>query len=139
MTEMIDALTKGIGAELGKPIRFSYYNLQRSLEKNNRYSQCSEEMKLFITDVLALSIFNQKVITPIYGAINFSAGTKKFGVSRIRMGDYHLDKRFFVQSGKITRQFYAIVRSYGLNIEKLHVASISDFVDLWIGASRQRG
>lgn len=134
---MIDALTKGIGADLGKPLRFSYYEKKRYVEKNAQYMECSKWTKLFILDVLALSLYNQSVVTPLHGATNFYNDTRKEGVTRIRMGNYHIDKDFFRQTSRITRQFYAILKSYGIRVESLHVASITEFIEFWIGFSRK--
>lgn len=129
---MIDILTKGIGAELWKPVRISYYNLLKILEKDERYFKSHEETKLFLVDVLALSIFNQKVILPLHGASNFVSGTKKLGVKQVGMGSYHLDRDFFRTSTRITRQFFAIVSKYKIDPTKLHVSSISEFLDYWL-------
>ncbi|HKI55429.1 MAG TPA: hypothetical protein VJ987_14990 [Anaerolineales bacterium] len=132
MDEMINALTKGIGVELYKPIRIAYYNKKSFLEKSESYKQCSNEMKLFLLDVLALSIFNQQVITPIHGARNFASGTRKYGVTRVRMASYHLDKEFYSDADRITKQFFAITKEYGLSVEHLHVSSINEFVEFWL-------
>ena len=94
MNEMIDALTKGIGMELSKPMRISYYDKKRYLEKNDSYQNCSDQIKQYLIDVLALSIFYQHIIVPLHGSINFATGTKSYGVKRVRMGDYHLDQEF---------------------------------------------
>lgn len=39
MDEMINALTSGIGSELGKPIRMSYYELKRRVENNESFQK----------------------------------------------------------------------------------------------------
>ncbi|PLX99509.1 MAG: hypothetical protein C0623_09250 [Desulfuromonas sp.] len=75
--EMIDALTKGIGAELGKPIRISFYEKEKLLIKNSAFQQCQGWQKQLITDMAALSIFNQLVILPYHGAGNFYTDSKK--------------------------------------------------------------
>ena len=132
MYSMLNIITKGIGSELSKPIRISYYEKKRLLDKNKKFQQSSNEIQLFLCDILALSLFNQKVITPLYGAGNFMDGTRSYGVNRVRMGTYHLDEEFHTTSNNITRQFYAIVKKYDLEIEALHVSSINDFVDTWL-------
>lgn len=132
MNEMINALTKGIGVDLYKPIRISYYNNKSILEKNSKFQRSSKNKKNFLIDVMALSIFNQHAIIPLHGSANFASGTKNYGVTRIRMGTYHLDKEFYTAVNKITRQFYAIIRSYGLHVEQLHIASIKEFVNFWL-------
>ena len=139
MNEMIDALTRGIGIELSKPIRISYYEKKRYLEKDARYLQSPKEIKIFLVDVMALSIFNQQAITPLHGASNFSSGAKAYGVTRVRMGTYHLDKEFYTITDRITRQFFAICKEYGLNVEQLHISSVSEFTNLWLKVVKERG
>jgi len=132
MNEMLNIVTKGIGVELSKPIRLSYYNYIRELQKNTKFQNATSDIRLFLIDILALSLFNQKVITPLYGVGNFLDGSRKYGVNKIRMGSYDLDNEFYSTASNITRQFYAIVKKYDLNIEALHIASVNDFVDQWL-------
>ncbi len=136
MDEMINSLTKGIGIELYKPLRISYYNKKRFLEKNDHFQKSTERNKQFLIDIMALSIFNQQIILPFHGAANFAAGTKSYGVTRVRMASYHLDKEFYVLANNVTHQFFAITKNYGLSIENLHISSISVFVDHWLGIAR---
>lgn len=139
MDEMINALTKGIGADLYKPIRMAYYDKKRALEKNEAYKSCAAEMQQFLLDVMALSIFNQQVITPLHGASNFASGTRQYGVKRVRMASYDLDRKFYSDVDQITKQFFAITKKYDLPIEHLHVSSLSEFAEFWIKGKNNRG
>ena len=137
--EMIDALTKGIGAELAKPIRISFYEKERYLNQNKKFQRSENWQKQLIVDMAALSIFNQQVILPYYGAGNFYQDAKKIGVTRIRIGSQHYDKEFIGTSSKITRQFFAITNSYEIDVNHLHISNISEFVKFWLGRSQIYG
>lgn len=130
---MITALTRGIGAELYKPLRIQYWNWKKTFINNISYRQSNEMVKLFLHDVLALSLFNQYVMTPIYGASNFTEESSQMGVTRVRMGSHHIDKKFTETTEGITKQFYAINKNYGLKVEQLHIASANEFIEHWIG------
>ncbi len=137
--EMIDALTRGIGIELGKPIRIAFYEKEKLLIKNSAFQQCTGWQKQLITDMAALSIFNQSVILPYYGAGNFYSDSKKAGVTRIRVGSEHIDKDFISSASKITRQFFAIISEYEIDINHLHISNISNFVNFWVERARNYG
>jgi len=139
MDEMIDALTRDIGIELVKPIRISYYDKKRFLEKNENYKNSPDDMKQFLIDMMAMSIFNQQVIVPLYGAINFGSDTKKYGVEQVKMGSYMLDHNFYSEVNETTKQFYAITKKYGIAIESLQIPSINEFVEKWLKVVKNHG
>lgn len=136
MDEMIDALTKGIGVEVGRPLRLSYYQLKQRLQKSENYQQSDDDVKIALFDLLALSIFHHQVIVPFYGANNFRQGSRQLGIKDVRVGGKNLGQEFFALSDKIPKAFFAIVSSYGIAIEKLHVSTISEFTDYWLGQMR---
>ena len=138
-TGMIDALTKGLGVELGKPIRIAFYEKEKLLKMNNAFQECTNWQKQLIIDMAALSIFNQLIILPYHGTDNFYKGSKSMGVTRIRVGSQHIDKEFIGSVSQITRQFFAIISEYELDINHLHISSISDFVKFWLERSRKYG
>lgn len=136
MDAMIDALTKGIGVEVGRPLRLSYFQLKRRLQQNEKYQQSDDGDKIALLDLLALSIFHHQVIVPFYGANNFHQGSRHLGIKDVRLGGKNLGKEFFALSDKIPKAFFAIVNSYGIAVEKLHVSTIGDFTDYWLGQMR---
>lgn len=133
--EMIEALTRGIGVELGKPIRISFFEKERYLNQNVHFQQSAQWQKQLITDMAALSIFNQQVILPYHGVSNFYRDSKKSGISRIRLGDQHIDSEFMKTSSKITREFFAITKAFEIDVNHLHISNISDFVRFWLDRS----
>ena len=138
MDEMIDALTKGIGVEVGRPLRRSYFQLKQRLEQNEKYQRSGDDLKIALLDLLALSIFHHQVIVPFYGANNFRHGSRQLGIKDVRVGGKNLGEEFFTFSDKIPKAFFAIVSRYGIAVEKLHVSTINEFTDYWLGAIRSR-
>lgn len=104
-----------------------------------KFQNSSSEAKQFIIDVMAMAIFNQHIIVPLHGAANFGTGTKQYGVKRIRMGNYHLDREFYGSVNGITKQFFAIARAYGIELERLNISSTTKFVDQWLEVISNRG
>lgn len=139
MDQMINILTKGIGIELGKPIRMSYYDKKKLFGKNENYKNCTDDIKQFLIDMMAMSIFNQQVIVPLHGAANFGSDTKKYGVEQVKMGSYMLNNNFYSEVNETTKQFYAITKEYGIAIESLHISSINEFIEKWLKVVNNRG
>ncbi|MFV8834750.1 hypothetical protein ACNSTU_07255 [Aquisalimonas sp. APHAB1-3] len=137
--EMLEALTRGIGAEVGKPIRVSFFEKERFIKQNEAFQKCAAWRKQLILDVAALSIFHQLIILPYHGAANFYADSKRSGVSRIRMGSQHLDREFVSVASRITRQFFAITKEFQIDVNHLHISNIAEFVDFWIERSKEYG
>lgn len=138
MDEMIDALTTGIGVELGRPLRLSYYQLKQRLQQNEKFQAANDDEKVALVDLLALSIFHHQVIVAFHGANNFRQGSRQLGVEDVRVGGKNLGKDFFIQSDKVLKAFFAIVSGYGIAIEKLHVSTINEFVEFWLGEMSPR-
>lgn len=138
MDAMIDALTKGIGVEVGRPLRLSYFQLKQRLQQNEKYQGSDDHVKIALLDLLALSIFHHQVIVPFYGANNFRQGSRQLGIKDVRVGGKNLGKEFFALSDKIPKAFFKIVSDYGIAVEKLHVSTISEFTDYWLGQMRSR-
>jgi len=139
MDEMINALTKGIGVEQYKPIRISYNVLKDILFKDPKFNNCTDDIKQFLVDVLALSIFHQHVIIPFHGASNFISGAREYGAEKVKMAGYVLDRDFYDEADKITKSFFVITKKYGLPIEKLHVSSVNTFIEDWLKIVKDYG
>lgn len=137
--EMLEALTRGIGAEVGKPVRMSFFEKERFIKQNEAFQRCAAWRKQLILDAAALSIFHQLVILPYHGATNFYTDSKKSGISRIRMGTQHLDREFVSIASKVTRQFFAITQEFQIHVEHLHISNIAEFVEFWIERSKEYG
>jgi len=130
--EVLRILTNGIGAELGKPIRLSYYQLKEKLLTRINKSEnltIDEENIQIILDVIALSVFHQNIITPFYGSNNFIERLENFNVKSISIGTYSLvadDKR---KISTCTKAFYAILKKVGLSPTNLAISTIDNFVE----------
>ncbi|MFH7326421.1 hypothetical protein [Desulfurivibrio sp. C05AmB] len=129
MDEMLIALTKGIGAELGKKIRITYYEKKRFLLKDDLYNEIKQEKQPLMLDLLALGVFHELAIGPIHGSNNFFSASKKFGVTNINMGSYKIDDQSNKQTLAITKSFFAIMEEYNIGIHQLSIPSVHEFLE----------
>ena len=123
MNEMMKALTNGIGGDLGRPIWRQFFRQQSALAGNPAYKELRQDTRQLAIDILALSIFHSQVILPLHGSAGFLSGTRRYGVTRIRLGKSHFTKQDATKSGRITKQFFAIVSTYGIEISQLTFTS----------------
>lgn len=128
MDEMIQALTHGTGALLGKEVRVSFFEQKRALERVQAFQNLEEHQKTLLIDLLALSVFHQLVILPLHGSLNFMRDTQRLGVSSVVMGSYSLDASFVSTDEAITKSFFAILKKYGINVSTLRPQPIDRFI-----------
>lgn len=126
--KMIDLITYGLGADLGKKIRLSFYNKERLLVKNDLFREVEQTQQDAFIDLLALSIFYEYAIGPLHGSVEFMNGTKQYGVKSINMGTYKYDDKMKKISIGITKGFYEILERYNIEISQLNIGSISEFI-----------
>jgi hypothetical protein len=126
--EMLNELTRGIGAELGKKIRIAYYEKKKYISSDGVFKAIHSEKQPIIWDLLALSIFHEFVIGPLHGSNNFLLKSKKYGVKSINMGSYKIDGQSNAELVKITKAFFAIMKSYNIEIGQLSISSTHEFV-----------
>lgn len=129
MNEMLIALTKGIGVELGKKIRIAYYEKKKFILKDDIYKQISIKKQPLMLDLLALAIFHEFAIGPMHGSNHFFSSSKRYGVTNINMGSYKIDNKFNKQLLKITKSFFAIMKKYNIEIHQLSISSIHEFLE----------
>lgn len=125
---MINSLTNGLGAELGKKVRISFYNKERILKQHDSFHNFTSNQKDLFVDLLALSIFHDFAIGPLHGSINFMNYTKKYGVKSIGMGSYKFDEKMKKISQGITKGFFEILKKYNIEIYQLNIGSIAEFI-----------
>jgi hypothetical protein len=128
MDEMLMALTRGIGADLGKKVRFAYYEKKRLIVNDEIFKECQEYQQSLIFDLLALAMFHEFAIGPMHGSNNFYSSTKKYGVKRISLGSFNIDDEFNKQTLLITKSFFAIMSEYNIEIHQLSVSSPHEFL-----------
>jgi hypothetical protein len=121
--EMIAVLTRGIGAELGRPIRRNYYSARDALKRSDHYKALNAEQKVFALDLLALTTFHAAVIVPLEGSRRFMAQAAKLGAVRVRMGDYDYDNAQAKLAEGIGKQFFAILKAYMIDTADLYFDS----------------
>lgn len=127
--EMLNSLTYGLGADLGKKIRLSFYEKEKVLAKHDLYKEFNASQKQLYKDLLALSVFHQYAIGPLHGSVEFMKNTKKYGVKSINMGSYKFDDKMRKTSLGITKGFFEILEKYQINIAQLNAGSINEFIE----------
>lgn len=125
---MLNILTKGIGTDLWKPIRMSYYDKKRAVDKILNGLKVSENKRDIIYDLLALTVFHDKAIIPLHGSINFMENASRFNIDHISMGTYKIDQEHNLISEKCVKQFFAIMSSYDIAINILTFRNAKEFV-----------
>ena len=129
MDEMLKILTKGIGTDLWKPIRMSYYDKRRSVDKILKQRKTPDNKRDIIYDLLALTVFHDKAIIPMHGSINFMGNARKYDVNSISMGHYKIDEDHNSISEKCVKQFFAIMSSFDIPISILTFSNSKEFVN----------
>lgn len=127
--EMLNSLTYGLGADLGKKIRLSFYEKERVLLKHDLYKKLNSPQKQLYQDLLALSVFHQYAIGPLHGSVEFMKNTKKYGVKSIDMGSYKFDDKMRKISLGITKGFFEILEKYQISVTQLTFGSINEFIE----------
>lgn len=126
--EMINTLTSGLGADLGRPIRRNYLQAESALRKHDSFVSLTPEKKQFAFDLLAITVFHAHVIVPLHCSANFLTSNRKFGVKQVKMSNYMLGTDHCIQVNAITKTFFAIMKAYGIDIVDLHIESTSEFI-----------
>lgn len=122
--EMINIFSMGVGIKLGKIMRFSYFELKKILIKNAIYSEQGNESKQIIIDILALSIFYNRIILPLSGAHNFIGNLPQYKVGEIGMGSYKIDMKQQQEIHNCVSRFYAILKKYKIPLNNLVLCQI---------------
>lgn len=127
--DMLNALTYGLGAELGKKIRIAYFEKERVLNRHEVYREFHIKQRQLYLDLLALSVFYQYAIGPLHGSVEFMNNTKKYGVKSIGMGTYKFDSKMKKISSGITSGFFSILEKYEIEVTQLLIGSTAEFIE----------
>lgn len=130
MDEMLNILTKGIGSELGRPIRISYYDKKRAVDKVLQSDRIPENKKNIVYDILALTVFHDKIIIPLHGSLNFMQTTKRYGITEVSMSTYSIGHEYNETSDKCVKHFFAILSSFDIDIGLLNFTNSSEFIKM---------
>ena len=123
---VIESLTNGIGAKLGRAARSSFYEMLDRLEKLPAYRTYSPSLKQHIIDILALSVIYTQIVVPLESGQGFLDLAKTAGATHVRMGKDQIDSSFNRQSSKCTRMFYALVNEANIPITLLSFSTLKD-------------
>jgi hypothetical protein len=128
MDEMVNALTSGIGSELGRTIRLKYYDQKRRAFNHMLTSKWGEQESTLLCDLIALAVFYELIIVPLQGSLNFMEFTASFGVSQVRMGEYTVGTHHIQSAGSAVKQFFGILGEYQINSGALALGDMDTFL-----------
>lgn len=128
MDEMINALTLGLGPELGKTIRFRYYEQKRRALNSGLAAHWGSYEYGLLCDFIALAVFHESVIVPLHGSLNFMEFSSKLGVSQVRMGEYSIDQDHTQSAEAAVKQFFGILKEYEIDTGLLSLGDMEAYL-----------
>lgn len=127
--EMVETLTVGIGAELGRKVRLSFFTLAERLMKYERFITMERPIQQMTLDLLALSIFYNEIICPLEGSQSFLLFIEKANASHIRIGSDKLTDQFAKRARNCVSVFYSILNRYKIPNNLLSFSSLNSFLE----------
>jgi hypothetical protein len=127
--EMVEALTEGIGARLGRSVRSSFFKLAERLMRYEEFIKMERPFQQMTLDLLALSIFYNEIISPLEGGHSFVSLAEKSKASHIRIGSDKLTHKFVNSASSCVRNFYSILHKNDIPLNLLSFSSLNCFID----------
>jgi len=127
-SSMINALTYGLGPELGKAVRIEYYKIQARIKRHTEGWKIGTKKIDLFDDLIALACFRDIVLLPAEGSADFVRGVKTYEIQMVQMGAYSLDVDYVRSVDMAVRHFYAVLNEFGIDTELLDTADTKAFV-----------
>lgn len=125
---LVTALTDGIGAELGRAVRSSYYELLTRLSRHELFLRLDYTSRQQVIDVLALSMFYNTVIAPIESARSLLSLANKAAATHVRIGHDKITPALGNRFGSCAGAFRKILRTQQIPSDLLSFATLKDFM-----------
>ena len=125
---IVISLTSGIGPDLGRKVRSSFYRLYERLPQVSDFKKHAVETQQLIVDILALSIFYNTVIFPLESGRSFQSLVARAGATHIRIGKTQLDQRFGRRMNQCIIDFEILLNKFQIPPYLLTFANLKDFV-----------
>jgi hypothetical protein len=126
-TDLLVALTDGIGAALGSKVRRSFYTLSDRLLHNRTFAEWSERQRRFALDVLALAIVYQEIILPLSGSHLLIDRLRSHDISSIRLARSTFSSRDSDAARRCTEGFSILMERAHVPQELIFFATLDDF------------
>lgn len=143
MTEQLDcrsvviALTDGVGAQLGGPIRASYFELVERLRCQKAFAPLHHDDKQALIDLLAFSIFYNQVISPLESGSCLLALAQKAQATHIRLGDDKLTPNLSARFGACAGSFQKILRGQHIPSDLMSFSTLREFITNYVSAKNR--
>lgn len=125
---MLQALTDGIGADLGRPIRASFFELFGRLKKHERFLALETLEQQQLVDLLALSIFYNHVIVPLESGSSLLSLVRMADATHIRLGRDKLTPKLAARFRACAWAFLDIIRQQNIPKELLSFPTLNAFI-----------
>jgi hypothetical protein len=125
---MIKALTDGIGARLGRPVRSSFYELASRLNREKDFVKLEHQTKQVVIDILALALFYNVVIAPLENASSLFSLLRNSDATHIRIGKDKLTPHIIHRFGRCVGFFKDILQSYKIPPDLLSFSTLKIFI-----------
>ncbi len=126
---MIESLTDGIGAKLGRACRLSFYSQFDRLIKKKTYSKLTIEEQQTIVDLLAISSFYHTIIVPLESSKSLFSILEQSQASHIRLSSSKLDIKFAGKCYYASTGFEKILEKAKIPKSLLAYATLNDFIE----------
>ncbi len=125
---LIIALTDGIGAELGRAVRSSYYELLARLSKHAFFLCLDRTSRQQVVDILALSMFYKTVISPLESAQSMLSLAHKAGATHVRIGRDKITPALVSRFDACAGAFHKILKTQQIPSDVLSFSTLKAFI-----------
>ncbi len=134
MTDELDveqvllALTDGIGADLGRSVRASYYETLKRLTVHESFLQLDLVSRQELVDILALSMFYNIVISPLESGQSLLSLVQRAKATHVRIGHDKLTPVLAARFGSCASAFHKILSKQRIPVDVLSFPSLNVFI-----------
>lgn len=125
---VITALTDGIGTELGRDVRRSFFRQYERLVIHDDFVSLEHVEKQRIADCLAIAAFYQSVIVPLESSGKFVELLGRAGASHLQLAKDRLDQRFANRAMRLRESFNILLTQANLYTFALVYVNLAEFI-----------
>jgi len=127
---MIRLFTKNLPYEISRPLFFEYTDKERDINKIIQESkkQIDRDQYDMLKIVLAMSIFNNQVLSLLDNASSFTNYVQKWGASSLKISDYILDNQEYTKIKKAVSHFGHIMKKLSLETKNFDLSNLNEFI-----------
>ena len=131
-TQLLMALTDGIGAQLGRPVRASFFEVLKRLAKHKVFVSLEALDRQRLVDLLALSVFYNQVIAPLESGSSLLSLARRADATHVRLGRDRLTTRLAAQFRACAGAFASIIDDQNIPRDLLSFPTLTVFIDNYL-------